>query len=77
MLLTCEQPGSARREATALTDPWAGEHVLCGLGQLSSGDHQGDGFNSESSLADSNDFSTHPDHKLAISVSTILSPAET
>lgn len=37
VLLICEQPGTerARREGTALTDPWAGDLVLCGLGQLS------------------------------------------
>lgn len=44
--------------------------------QLSFTNHQGDDFNSESSPAHGNDFSNHPDHKLTVSASTVLSPTE-
>lgn len=45
--------------------------------QLSFTNHQGDDdFNSESSPAHSNDFSNHPDHKLTVSTSAVLSPTE-
>lgn len=52
---------------------WGSSHLHQ---QLSATNRQGDDFNSEPSPADGNDFSSHPDHKVAISVSTMPSPTE-
>lgn len=82
VLLTCEQPGGARRRAQPLLTHGLGHTSSVAWGsshlhqQLRSTNHQGDDLNSESSPADGNDFSNHPDHKLAASVSTMLSSTE-
>lgn len=44
--------------------------------QLSLTNQQGDDFNSESSPVHGNDFSNHPDHKLTVSASAVLSPTK-
>lgn len=67
------QPLLTPRLGNMSSEAWGSSHLHQ---QLSSTNHQGDDFNSESSPADGNDFSNRPDHKLAISASTMLSPTE-